>query len=359
MAAPWEHGSDFPLTTSWSSGPSRLRLPEDASYWHSGRDALRALIRALAPKRVLFPSYYCEDVFDVAPRAQVRLYQDHPERSTVDLRPDDLETGDLVVVVNTFGLRARSPLTMSVPDSVVVVDDHTHAPFSSWAREEALKSSRRFAFASLRKWLPIPDGGVLWSPSGHDVPTAADADDRARSITLDRLSGMTLKSAYLAGAPIEKDAFRTLLVRGEEAIGRGERPSGMSAISRGLLDALPIDDFVERRRANHRAFLEAFRASPGVRVASAACDETPFGIVLVFEDDATRDAVRRALVAASIYPAVLWPLTADWSTLRSDRDAEVALSRRVLFLHCDHRYTSADMGRVAEVLGAACAEARS
>jgi hypothetical protein len=41
----------------------------------------------------------------------------------------------------------------------LLVEDHSHDPFSPWA----VGSSADYAFCSLRKTLPVPDGGLLWS----------------------------------------------------------------------------------------------------------------------------------------------------------------------------------------------------
>jgi hypothetical protein len=70
-------------------------------------------------------------------------------------------------------------------------------------------------------------------------------------------------------------------------------------------------------------------------------------VVLVFDDPAVRDRCRTSLIPERIYPAVLWPLEAPVIPLPEDA---VLLSRRILSLHCDFRYTAEDMLRVAAVV---------
>lgn len=341
----WEQGSDFAYPELTPDAAPATWLPAEASYWHSGRHALRALVRALRPARVLFPSFYCQDVLDAADDAEVRAYGDAPEDERIDIDALDLRPGDMVVVTNNYGLRRASPLGV-LPPSVTLVEDHTHDPLSRWARE----SVADFAFASLRKWFPLPDGALLWSPAGKQVPPAPSFDPVAHAasaaITLDRLTGMLLKQRYLAGEPVTKVDYRARAVAGEDAIGKGD-PAPMSPVSRALIGTFPAEAWRTARTRNHATFERALGAVSGVRLLTQPGDETraPYAAVLCFDDPAKRDAVRTELVKRNIYPAVLWPLAPDRAP--GIPASHVELSRRVLCLHCDHRYGANDMERVA------------
>lgn len=354
----WEHGSDFSYPSSLppSSSDAERWLPPSASYWHSGRDALRALIRSIKPRRVLFPSFYCQDVYGAAADAGVEhvvAYADGPTDASID--PSFLRAGDLIVVTNTYGLRPRSPLPSASVD-VTVVEDHTHDPTSHWART----STADYAFASLRKWFPLPDGGVLWSPRKGEAPSAPELlGDPSAKVTLDRLTGMLLKARFLAGEGVDKAAFRALLVRGEGQIGRSRDPQPISPIARALLDLLPTQAWRATRRANHEAFVAAAARdrAPGrdsapfrvlSKMAAGDVDITPYCVVLELDSHEEREALRSRLVAQRVYPAVLWPM--DGGLIPGIPGAHVDLSKRLLCLHCDHRYTKADMTRVAHAL---------
>ena len=77
-----------------------------------------------------------------------------------------------------------------------------------------------------------------------------------------------------------------------------------------------------------------------------------FGVVLEFDCPERRDAVRHGLIRRSVYPAVLWEL--------SPQDVpphQLDLSRRLLHLHTDARWSSEDMHRVAEIVHELCERA--
>lgn len=357
MAAPdrWEHGSDFAYPDALAcEQPSLKTHLEGGSHAQSGRDALRALIDALRPRRVLLPSFYCQDVIDacrVGPAApSVRCYPDAP---TDELRAGAMlaaAEGDLVVVCNTLGLRVSPPVDVAalIGAGAVVVEDHTHDPFSLWAQH----SQATYAFASLRKWLPLPDGAVLWSPHGAFVPTIpreAEAD-----IGLARLSAMLLKQRYLRGEAVEKAAFRELAADSEAKIGRGPEPRGMSRLSRQLLELFPIESWRVRRRENFLRLADvALGAAELLRPATG--EAVPYAATFVFASHAERERVRRRLIEASVYPAVLW--TIDANRVEGIRASDVALGERSLSIHCDHRYARGDMDRVCAELERAAAGA--
>jgi hypothetical protein len=341
----WELGSDLEITVE--SGPAELPWSAHPhGLWGSGRDAIRGLFawgaREHGWRRLLMPSYFCQDVVASAQRAaDVQVYPWSP-LETVHA-PVATRHGDVVFVDAMYG----APPDVVVDGPAVIIEDHSHDLLAPWA----LDSRADFVIVSLRKTLPLPDGGAAWSPRGWDVPPEAPMTERHADTCLLRLSAMALKTSYLQGGDVRKDEFRRLAIEGEEKMASGD-VTGISPYSRARLGSLPLHRWRERRAAN----LEAFRASlpdrPGVRLL-----DVPFAATLVFEDPGLRDLVRSALVSRRIYPAVLWPL--DRPVVSGIPDAHRDLSRRILSIPCDQRYAPADMLRVAEELEAVLREHRA
>jgi hypothetical protein len=232
---------------------------------------------------------------------------------------------------------------LDVETNAVVVEDHTHDPLS----ECASASRADYAVASLRETLPLPDGGVLWSPTGKDLPSEVTATDEHLHVTLDRLSAMVLKLHYLTGAAVEKTAFRVRFAEGERRLGAGAI-SGISPFSRERLHSLPAHRWREKRADNLTTFRRQIHTVPGFRLLDGT-----FAATLRFDSADLRDRVRTALIGQRIYPAVLWPL--EKPVVTGIPAEHVELSRRLLTIHCDFRYGRDDMARVASRLAAACA----
>ena len=331
----WEHGSDFHLSTEVGSS----RTPWDShpmGLWGSGTDALRTLLRwghsELGWNRCLVPSYFCQNVLRMlAPEIGLLAYEATPGRYPE--APAEWIEGDVLLSAALFGNAPIEP-----PAGITVIEDHSHDPTG----DHAHASKAHYAVASLRKTMPLPDGGVLWSPRDADLPAEVPTTPGHDTYSLLRLTAMALKQIYLAGGSVAHSGFRDLFVRSERGVWDSQ-PSGISAFSRQRLASLPHGRFRERRAENLEAFSAAFGTPPGLLVFKA-----PFSVLVVFEDPALRDRVRCELVERRIYTSILWPL--DAAAVAGITPSDHAFSERVMSIHADHRYGPRDMHRVAKAL---------
>jgi hypothetical protein len=330
---------------------SRMQCPwEDASRLYGcGRAALQDLIRhgqaTRGWRRVWIPSYYCPDVAETlaATGLDARIYKDIPggfaESGSVEFK-----AGDVLVVSNTFGIRSRSLLMAPESVAVDVIEDHTHDPWSVWAQG----SKADFCVASIRKVLPIPDGAVLWSPLQHVLPEPRSVTSVHRTAALEKLAAMALKALYLEGQPIPKALFRDLSASGERALGNGP-PSRMSDFAKALLPVFPIRQWRQQRRENHSWVSDLLRECHRLTVLQPdhLTDLCPFSVILLFDSLKMRDYVRERLIAANVYPAILWSFTRH--SLQAGVE-ERRFSNCMLSIHCDMRYSRDDMARVATLI---------
>lgn len=338
ILARWEHGSEFHLP-DLSASPSNNEWLRDFVYMGSGRDSLALLIaygiEHRGWKRVFLPTYYCEDV---APRlrgngVEVLWYSAGPSR---EAEVPEGSPGDVLVRVAYFGWGLA---TLAESFGGEIVEDHTHDP---WGAEE---SEADYCFASLRKTLPLPDGGILWSPRSHSLPATPQLDSAHTVAAMNKLAAMALKRSYLSGGDVDKFAFRALAVEGEAALGRGAI-SGILPLSQIMLEAMPINAWRRKRRENVEAFRDALGEGTGIEVVGPPDAEAPFAVILRLPNRHLRDALRTRLCNDSIYPAVLWPF--DPERRQSLPPEDLSFSDTTMALHADARYGQDDMRRVAQ-----------
>jgi hypothetical protein len=330
----------------------------EASLFASGSGALVALVRWGAQRhgwrRVWLPSYYCPEV-PAALRAlasedvELRAYPDHALTAPPAVEGIPAAPGDVVVVANQLGIRSRpdaARVARVASRGAVVVEDHSHDLGSAWARE----SRADYAFASLRKTLPIPDGGAVWSPRRLELPPEpAEADDRARP-ALERLAEALARSEERAGPADDSLRFRALARSAAPQAGSTPRPA-ISPVSRALLSHMPADAWRERRRHSFEILLREVELPPSAHVLLPPAGGVAFAFTVVFDAEEHQERAERALVERAVVPAVLWPL--DPSRDRGAGRADADLSRRILSVHCDQRYDEAAMRRLAAILGVA------
>ncbi len=346
----WEQGSEFHWSMSWPNVAARNPWEGTSIFWGSGRDAFRALLNhgqmTRGWRRLWIPAYFCQDVAAafVSTGIPVAAYSDGPQRPDIDWAGIDFQPGDVILRVNFFGLRTLASAKPLQAAGFEVIDDHTHDPWSDSARN----SDADWCIASLRKTLPIPDGGVLWSPIGHVLPTAEAVTTERSLASLEKLAGMLLKSLYLAQHHIGKDVFRRLALSGEEHIASGDI-SGMPDWTRSLLGIFPVEDWRSCRQVNHQTLRGSLADLDWLQVLSAPTDShCPFSGIVLFDTPARRRYVRQNLIEAKVYPAVLWPL--DAPVVAGIPPEFVGVSERMLSIHCDMRYGESDMLRVAELI---------
>ncbi|MEV4692555.1 hypothetical protein AB0K27_15740 [Micromonospora echinospora] len=332
MTDRWECGSSFPLILPTGGTPTPL--PEHRLYG-SGRQALRALIehgrREYGWTLLHVPAYYCPEVVEsVVDLLPLRRYDATPVGPPPP--PPPTRPGEVLLTVSYFG---QAPTMPTTPAHVIV--DATHDPVAEWA------GGADFVFASLRKTLPLPDGGIVWSPTGRPLPPAAPPDPEHLATAGRALTAMALKSAYLAGESVDKSRYLELFGTAETGL-RSRTVSDISDYSREALRVLPMAELRRRRTRNGARLATRLVGLPGVSVHAHT-----FGVLLEFTRPEPRDRVRHGLIQRDIYPAMLWTLPPETTPPRL-----LDLSRRLLYLHTDVRWSDEDMDRVAAALRELC-----
>src|SRR5207248_1142481 len=115
-------------------------------------------------------------------------------------------------------------------------------------------------FTSFRKYLPVPDGGLLTGAKPASLPPAAAS-------LRERLLGQLLRGAWASGqaeGPEVEAVFLGLLEAGEASLDEELPLEATSRLSERLLARLDLADAASRRRANFVALLEALDGSDAV-----------------------------------------------------------------------------------------------
>lgn len=214
-----EFGSDFHYISGFQDKGNTLSVfYPHANYYAGGRQALMHLYHSQDWQRLWVPEYFCYDVIASLKEAGLNLmfYQDWPDDHNDSETLENIQRKglflptDAVLRVNYYGTRKfRSTEKLPV---AAVVEDHTHDLIGDWP----IHSTADWCIASLRKTLPIPEGGMLWAPRGLKLPSAQEVSEENERIATIRWNAMKLKARYLAGEAVEKAEFRKGYVETEE-----------------------------------------------------------------------------------------------------------------------------------------------
>lgn len=340
-----EFGSDFQyIQPQKGCGSTLYDYFPKANLYVDGRQALIHLYHSQGWKRLWLPEYFCYDVIETLKQAglDIRFYTDYPGYGEDNRTLDAIQLNgyfrptDAILRVNYFGTRSfRNSERLSV---AAIVEDHTHDLIGDWARF----STSDWCIASLRKTLPLPEGGILWSPKGLSLPKTPSLSEENEKIATIRWEAMKLKERYLTGEMVEKATFRSGYVN-TEAYFDTAPVSALDKKSKEYLRSFDIRKWYEQKQENWKLLKDIKK--DGIRVLypeNQAC--YPFSLVLLFDLIDDRERVRKALIDKQVYPAVLW-------SIPSPKEGEIfKISRGMLSIHCDGRYNTADIQQLKSLI---------
>jgi hypothetical protein len=238
--------------------------------------------------------------------------------------------GDLVVFITYFGFDTWSQVGRDVIGrGGIVVEDAAQAMLGE------LAGFAHYSVVSPRKFLGVPDGGILVAQGGTP-PREQELVFHAEWWLKAFCASQQRRDFDERGG--DRQWYR--LFQEFEPVGPLE-PARMSELSSTLLEfCADFELIAKRRRANYRQLLGALR---DFAIFTDLPDEVvPLGFPVRLTN---RDQLRQRLFQSEIYPPVHWPVG---RVVPPDFHASHELENVILTLPCDQRYGQDDMQRMIE-----------
>lgn len=314
-----------------SSGRGAIRLLQENAVTDIAKKRNRIGANAISTKlKVLLPEYICNSVIDCfAHNYPITYYALNPDLS---INMDDLLSKIdnqvlYIYVIDYFGSIQNQSYAdvkqISDKFGCVIIEDTTHSIFSR------KKTIGDYCICSLRKLLPIPDGGVLYSPNKHEFNT-----NLPKFMANRKIAAMVLKNLYLSGTLESKDAYRKIFVDEEQRLDTLHNVLLISDISAFILSNIDINEVISRRKRNYHLLQDKIGIDSFMQVKDTDC---PFSFVVQMEN---RDIFRQYLIKHDIYCAVHWPI--ENQELLHIQHART-LSQHLISLPIDQRYGEKEM----------------
>ena len=297
----------------------------------SGRDALKAIAREYSPRVVFLPALACDSMvfpFEMYGHT-VQYYNMNKDYS---INADSVMTNEkpaFFLYMDYFGLcaiRDEELEKLRSKENMIFIEDRTHNLI--WKRTSSFQPD--YIMASLRKWIPVPDGGLLWGKINKPLET-----DTSFSST--RLKAQCMRHKFFqSGNEALKTEYRKVFSEVSEIIDKDE-PSAMSAYSYALAKNTDWESVRKVRKENAKTLIQILQASPNITLIQK---DTGFSDLYVAFTVKKRDAVQKLLSQEGIFNTIIWPL--------SDRQKKVCrvskfTEEHMLAAPCDQRYTAEDM----------------
>lgn len=326
--------------------PFECSIRWNFSYFNTGRAAIEALLVHLKKERRLriwLPSYDCDSVLGAAKRSGIDIHYYRIGRDLRIISQDlgEIKEDDILYVVNLFG-KTEEPKTLEKiqelkSKGVIVIEDLTLALFS----EGTGVGYGDYVIGSVRKWLPIPDGGFVASKS--ELPDF-EKKQAAYDYTLYYLTAQLMKYEYLKDNNLDKQQFLSLSNKGMESLFSDYTIREMSQISERIVNQTDFEAVKKIRCENYRNLYQQLQVISEIKLMVEPTENAiPLGMVISTED---RGALFRNLVQNGIYCNIHW--RPNESTEQYE-DSDY-LSKHCLTIPCDQRYGKAEMDYIVQTI---------
>lgn len=293
-------------------------LHDKAVALNCGRNCLAYLIKARSIKKILFPYFMCDSVFNLCKKYNVEMNFYHVDNN---FEPYDIILDDdtWLYIMNYYGQLTYECLSNLKKKYSKIIVDNAQAYY-----DEPVENVD--TFYTCRKFFGVADGAFLYTNSKLN-------EDLMYDISYDRMH-------FLLGR-FEKSASEFYLEYTENnRLFIDEPIKKMSKLTSNLLHALDYDFIKERRTYNFKLYhkhLENYNKL-NLRIVNGAF-AYPFYI------DKEDVDVRKIMQKNRIYIPTLWP-----NVLNNLNDSciEYKMVKNILPLPCDQRYSYNDIEYIVD-----------
>lgn len=345
----WQYSFELPKREKrlwWES------LDYNRIFFKSGRNAIKALARLLKDggTRVLLPAYTCETVilpfvdegFEIAYygiKSDMSINIDSLLCLTKSFQPN------AILFHSYFGFDTLSTDKSFIEKlhscGVTIIEDITQAVFSNHHIECA-----DYYVSSLRKFLAIPDGGVLFSKKKLDITDIFSSDKALARIAFEAFDQ---KEKYIMVSQSEelKVRFRDRYVKLNQMIADNEFLRSISPESLQIFETCDVDDICGKRCKNYRRLRSVICESNGVKSVIPEQLNVMSPLYFPIYVEGNRKQLQEYLAKNKVYCPVIWPRPSQVSCESEEIDY---MYSHMLCIPIDQRYGKDELDKIALLL---------
>lgn len=300
-----------------------LELSNGAENYHknamaltNGRACLSLIIEKTNPLKYYVPYYSCDALYEpIKSNCKQEFYSIDNNLEIIDL--PELGRDEYLIYINYFGLKNRYVEKLKQKYGSSLIIDETHNFFKAGHKGF-------WSFTSARKYFGVPDGAYLYSP--FEIKKKYE---RNTEISLEHLTERLLGRQQLAYQKFV--AYEKTL---------GAQVKLISAVSEKLLSCVDYKKVRTARRLNYDFYQDSLSNINIWSFDNGNAD--PFCYPLLLDE-----AFNKVLLHENnIFIPTLWPDV----LMRGDNNynVEIEITKKLLPLPVDHRYTPNDLKVVVE-----------
>jgi len=312
-------------------------LKDRAIFMVNARSCISVLIELLSPTNIWMPSYLCDSMLEAIDKSTdyMKFYEVDYDLAVPSLEwLNDVQKGDLIVIIDYFGFLFDSAIAIRAKEKGAwVLEDAAQALLSM-----DLGKFSDFTVYSPRKFLGVPDGGILISNCNVDLGDL-NLKIPPEEWWLKALLATIFRRKFdiYDGKNCWFELYKE--VEAQQPIGH----YAMSHFSKALLmHSFDYPIIAERRVRNYRTLMELL--GDHKLFPKLPNNVVPLGFPIRLKN---RDRIRQILIDKRIYPPIHWSINEFIPGKFRD---SYKLADHIMTLPCDQRYNHFDMTRMAQIV---------
>lgn len=312
--------------------------------FYTGRQALKYIFNAVGnkvnSKTIWLPEYYCQHVTHWLKQNfnNISFYEVDPFNFD---KPTDIESfcspNDIVLLNNFWGLS-----NYHIPNKknrAIYIEDHSHG----WLSDSCIHSEADYCIASLRKSLPIPLGGILWSKVPLEKPLQYFTKDNTLYKVWDSIEkAMLLKTSMNSESTsdIQINDYLSLVYEAEEILHENHNIVELKTNHKDYIEKFLTYNYLSIKEKHLNFLLENLKKTTTFKVLQYKNQPT-FGLELLFNSENQFSNFKSYLIKNKIFPSFLWP-----------NNPAKFKNTLLLNLHIDYRYSNLDLKYISDIINA-------
>lgn len=303
-----------------------LQIPKGSSYYpaliplNTGRNALEYILKIKKYSTIYMPYFTCEVLLEPIKKLGVN-YQFYKLNEDLDPIIDfEMDDRSCLLYTNYFGIKTSTVKSISKSIKNLIIDNAQafySAPFE-----------KHDTFYSCRKFFGVPDGAYLYSSNIKRLNLKVD-HSTSRFSHLIKSIDFNIEDGY-------SDFLENNKMLNNNEIKR------MSSLTEQLLGAIDYEQCA-RIRKNNFNYLHKYLKKINILKVDFADEDVPMVYPLLLDDS----TLREKLINNKIFIPTYWPNVFEWVTKDS---YEYFLSKNLISIPIDHRYTLSDMHNILIIL---------
>lgn len=332
-----------------------IKNAKDVYYTSSGRGAIRLCLEQIKcdSKIVLLPYFTCDSVIEpFADNGYKIIYYEIETDFSIDTDKLDAliqqNNPSILYLQSYFGFDTLKGINRYIDKlkketQIRIVEDITHALLGTYNYTNA-----DYYVGSLRKWLEIPDGGILISKDSMIDSAKVHQRECTEIVNLFKEASKLKYDYSINVTPENKDQFRKLFYKAEDLLNNQKEIFPISQVSKYILSTSDFSKIKECRIKNYNFLFQNLSEVKSLNLVFSKSDEETAPLYFCVECKGIRNEVQKKLAAEGIYAPVIWPKSDYLSEIHNNN--EHFFYDDLLSIPCDQRYNLSSITNIVNIL---------